>query len=83
MKNFFLSFLSIIVIVDLNAQDDSLYVIARIDGIIFDGHVDEPAWDAITPVPLVQYEPNAGAPPTERTEIRFAYDDNYYQSLMI
>jgi hypothetical protein len=27
---------------------------------------------------MVQYEPNAGEPPTERTEIRLAYDDRYF-----
>ena len=60
------------------AQGDSLLIITRIEGINFDGRVDEPIWDSILPVPLVQYEPNAGAPPTERTEIRFAYDDRYF-----
>jgi hypothetical protein len=67
-----------ICVVALCAQDDSLLVIPRIEGINFDGRVDEPAWDSIAPVPLVQYEPNAGAPPTEKTEIRFAYDDDYF-----
>lgn len=43
-----------------------------------DGLPDEPLWDRIDPVPMVQYEPNAGAEPTERTEIRFAYDDDYF-----
>ena len=64
--------------VDLIAQSDSVFVIPRVDGIIFDGRVDEPAWEAIAPVPMVQYEPNAGAFPTEKTEIRFGYDDQYF-----
>ncbi len=60
------------------AQTDSLMPISRITGVVLDGRVDEPAWDAIPPLPLVQYEPNAGEAPTERTEIRLAYDDTYF-----
>jgi hypothetical protein len=60
------------------SQSDSLFVLPRIDGITFDGRVDEPAWNLISPVPMVQYEPNAGSQPTEKTEIRFAYDNKYF-----
>ncbi|WP_041327132.1 carbohydrate binding family 9 domain-containing protein [Robiginitalea biformata] len=56
--------------------------IPRVDGIVFDGRVDEPAWDAISTLPMVQYEPNAGEAPTERTEIRLAYDDTYFYCSM-
>ena len=52
--------------------------IAHIQNVQLDGKVDEPDWDAIAPLPLVQYEPMAGAPPTERTEIRLADDDKYF-----
>jgi hypothetical protein len=60
------------------SQSDSIFVIPRISGINFDGKVDDAAWENIAPVKLVQYEPRAGMPPTEKTEIRFAYDDNYF-----
>lgn len=69
---------SVIAILETHAQTDSLFVIPRIDGITFDGQVNEAVWKSITPVPMVQYEPNAGAPPTEKTEIRFAYDAKYF-----
>jgi hypothetical protein len=62
----------------VGAQTNTPLPIARIDGITFDGQVDEAAWENIPPLPMVQYEPNAGAPPTERTEIRLAYDDTYF-----
>jgi len=62
----------------LFGQSDSVFVIPKAGEVIFDGRVDEPFWDLIDPVPMVQYEPNAGAPPTEKTEIRFAYDDVYF-----
>ncbi len=77
-KNLILWLFSIITISNVYAQADSLFVIPRINGITFDGRVDEAAWDAITPLTMVQYEPNAGALPTEKTEIRLAYDDTYF-----
>ncbi|MEX1123215.1 MAG: DUF5916 domain-containing protein [Balneolales bacterium] len=45
--------------------------------IVFDGRVDEPVWDSIDPLPLVSYEPVSGLPPSEATEIRISYDDEY------
>lgn len=78
MKNLLFWLLSISVMLESYAQTDSVFVIPRISGIIFDGKVDEPVWETIVPVPMIQYEPNAGAPPTEKTEIRFAYDDQYF-----
>lgn len=62
----------------LRAQPGSLYPIQRIDNVVLDGKVDEPGWEVIEPVPLVQYEPAYGEPPTERTEIRFAHDDDFF-----
>ena len=50
--------------------------------IVIDGRVDEATWDEIEPLPLVAYTPIAGLPPSERTEIRFAYDDNYLYASM-
>jgi hypothetical protein len=81
VKNFLFWLLSISAL-DAFAQSDGVFVIPRIDGIVFDGKVDEPVWDTIDPVPMVQYEPNAGALPTEKTEIRFAYDDEYFYGSM-
>ena len=43
----------------------------------FDGFSDEPAWEQIEPLPLTVYQPVFQAPPTERTEIRVAYDNDY------
>jgi hypothetical protein len=40
-----------------------------------DGRLDEAAWAVTTPVTaFTQRDPNAGAPATERTEVRIAYD---------
>ena len=41
-----------------------------------DGTLDEAVWRTARPVTdFVQAEPDEGAPPTDRTEVRFAYDD--------
>jgi hypothetical protein len=55
------------------------YKVTRISSPIeIDGHVDEPIWDTIEPLQLLAYTPVAGLPPSERTEIRIAYDDSYF-----
>ena len=42
-----------------------------------DGTLDEPVWRTAPAVTdFVQAEPDEGAPPTDRMEVRFAYDDN-------
>jgi len=52
--------------------------IQRLNGeIVVDGLVSESAWDDIAPVPWHVYDPSYGAPASQRTEIRLAYDDSY------
>ena len=42
-----------------------------------DGRLDEAAWRDVPPLTdFVQKEPVEGAPPTDRMEVRFAYDDD-------
>ena len=57
--------------------NDPIYLTRITSPIVIDGHVDEPAWEAIDPVPLVSYDPVSGLPPSEPTEIRIGYDDHY------
>jgi hypothetical protein len=45
--------------------------------IVLDGVPDEPAWQAIPPLPLAQYSPVYRGAPSERTELRVAYDDHH------
>lgn len=52
-------------------------VIQRIEGpIVIDGRVDEPAWDALTPVQGVMHTPTLAGNQTERTEFRIGHDGN-------
>jgi hypothetical protein len=60
------------------AQGSGRLLLPRLDGPIqLDGLSDEPAWEAVEPWLPSQYEPDNGAPPTERTEFLVAYDDDY------
>lgn len=55
---------------------DAPLAVPRLTGPIdLDGRVDEAAWDAIAPLPLVTHWPSFGEAPSEPTEIRIAYDD--------
>ncbi len=59
-------------------QGSGRLVLPRLDGPIqLDGLSNEPAWEAVEPWLPTQYEPDNGAPPTERTEFLVAYDDDY------
>lgn len=47
-------------------------------GIRIDGRLDEAAWRAVEPLTdFVQSEPDAGAPSSQRTEVRVTFDDTY------
>lgn len=65
--------------VPLAAQAGAPMPLQRLAGpVAIDGVPDEPAWQAITPLPLTTYAPVFRAPATQRTEIRVAYDDNFF-----
>ncbi len=50
----------------------------RISGRIrLDGVIDEGAWAGIEPYPISVYSPTYGQDPTERSEFRVGYDDEY------
>jgi hypothetical protein len=54
------------------------YRVQRLTGPIqLDGRSDEPAWAAIAPLPVVASSPLFGAAPSEATEFRVAYDDEF------
>jgi len=46
--------------------------------VLLDGRIEEPAWQAVSPLPdFRQNNPVDGAEPTERTELRIAFDERY------
>ena len=53
-------------------------VIRKLSGpIIFDGPSDEKAWEKISPLAMVMQMPIYGNPPSEKTELLIAFDDEY------
>jgi uncharacterized protein DUF5916/cellulose/xylan binding protein with CBM9 domain len=53
-------------------------VMQRIDSpIILDGKVDEAAWQKIKPLQLISHWPEFGNAPSDHTELRVTYDENY------
>lgn len=54
------------------------YVLRRLSGlIIFDGLIDEPAWEEIEPLLMVMHMPHFGSEPTEKTTVLVSYNDDY------
>ncbi len=45
--------------------------------IIFDGKPDEAVWKEIKPFQLITQQPTYGKPPSQKTDIRLAFDDQY------
>ena len=49
----------------------------RTGAIKLDGVLDEPAWQAATPITrFTQFDPDEGKPASQRTEVRFLFDDD-------
>ena len=60
------------------AQQAAPLELPRVSGPIeVDGVPNELAWQAVSPLPLTMYAPVFRGTPTQRTEIRVAYDDEY------
>lgn len=47
------------------------------ESIQIDGIRDEPEWQKIEPLPMTMNRPTYPGEPTEKTEIRLAYDKDY------
>src|SRR5687767_13063928 len=61
------------------AQQPAPLELTRLDSAItFDGMPDESAWQRIPVLPLTTYAPVFRAAPKQRTEIRVAYDDDFF-----
>ncbi len=60
----------------ITAQEQIL--IPKTDGeLVFDGIPDEAFWDEVDPFPVVMFQPVYGNEPSEETEIRLCYNDQY------
>ena len=60
-----------------NAQEP-LQLTRLTESIQIDGVIDEPGWQKIEPLPMTMNRPTYKGEPTEKTEIRVAYDQDYF-----
>lgn len=71
-------FLLLLLPVSALAQEKTPYVMPRFEGAFrLDGIPAEAGWKTIPSFPVTMHIPTVGAAPTERTEFRVAYDDNF------
>lgn len=64
---------------DTGTASETELELTRLSGpITVDGRPDEPAWRSVPPLPLTMYAPVFKGTPTQHTEIRVAYDDEYF-----
>jgi hypothetical protein len=62
----------------LRAQEAPMELTRLSGPIDVDGQPDEEVWQRIAPLPLTMYNPVFRGTPTQRTEIRVAYDDEFF-----
>jgi hypothetical protein len=60
------------------AQETPLELTRLTGPITIDGRPDEAAWQQVPALPLTMYTPVFRGTPTQRTEIRVAYDDEFF-----
>ena len=57
---------------------ETVMPLVRLSGPIeLDGMSDDPAWQAVEPLPMTVFQPTFGGTATEKTEILIGYDDTY------
>ena len=61
-----------------NGRGAAMDLIRVATPIVLDGRPDDAAWQGIQPLPLTMYFPTFRGQPVQRTEIRVAYDDEYF-----
>lgn len=73
-----LQFVTLLAPVSLASAQETPMELTRLPGpIVVDGRMDEEVWQQIPTLPLTMYSPLFKGVPTQRTELRVAYDDEY------
>ncbi len=74
----FLFYLVLMLIIGTTLSARDIISLKRISSpIILDGNISETAWEQLTPLPLIMYQPTYGGTPSEESEIRVGYDTHY------
>lgn len=76
-KTILFGFLLLLMLPNLGYTQTAM-TIPRIEGTIeLDGMPDEAIWQEIDPLPMTMYFPESGNDPTEKSDIRIGYNDEY------
>lgn len=68
----------VVMVASFAAGQEAAVVLDRLTGpVVFDGRIDEEAWRDVAPLPMVMSGPLYGAAPSQRTEVRVAYDERF------
>ncbi|UCH10745.1 MAG: hypothetical protein JSU61_02315, partial [Fidelibacterota bacterium] len=63
----------------VQAQTQGPFILPRLtEPVRLEGVIDEPAWEAVEPLPMIQHRPVFGSPGSELTKVRLAVDDKYF-----
>jgi hypothetical protein len=60
------------------ANESPLSLVKLSSPIVIDGRLDDEAWQKVAPLPMTMYLPVFRGTPTQRTEVRVAYDDEHF-----
>jgi hypothetical protein len=59
------------------AQRTPIAVTRINEPVTFDGIINEPFWETASNFPLIRQSPDYGSEPSEKTDVRMVYDNNY------
>lgn len=76
-RGYWLLLVTLLVPSGARAQEGPLELTRLSGPITMDGRPDEPAWEQVPVLPMTMYLPVFRGMPTQRTEIRVAYDDEH------
>lgn len=72
------AFIGVVMAASLAAGQEPAVVLHHLTGpVVLDGRIDEEAWRDVPPLPMVMSGPLYGAAPSQRTEVRVAYDERF------
>jgi hypothetical protein len=67
-----------LILPDSNITNPSTVFIPELKGSFkFDGIIDDPCWDSLSPLPLIMHIPTFGIEPSEKSEVFVCHDEAY------
>lgn len=77
MYRLILTVIATLVLKPCIAQKTPIEILKSTENINFDGKIDEEVWEIAKPFPMTRQSPDYGSEPSEKTDVRMIYDNNY------